>query len=47
MTVPSGFKCKEEALVAEFHTLYVGSYCSWEEVLTILRENLEIVCVEF
>lgn len=47
MTVTSNFKYKEEALVVEFYALYVGVYYSWEELLTILRENLEIVCVEF
>lgn len=47
MTVTSNFKYKEEALVVEFYTLYVGVYYSWEELLTKLRENLEIVCVEF
>lgn len=33
MTVTSNFKYKEEALVVEFYTLYVGAYYSWEELL--------------
>lgn len=47
MTVTSNFKYKEEALVVEFYTLYAGAYYSWEELLTILWENLETVCMEF
>ena len=40
----SSFKDKE-ALVVEFHSLLVGSYCSGDELLTITWGNLENVCM--